>query len=168
MKEYRTLIKRINNAGNKSVLLVGAVIGYETRHGTEENLAHRRAKVVSHFQKDFAVGGSNGTHKVDGITLEVILRHIALKKAPELMGNQIVDIGTVQMLAQEERVGTQVARCRWVVEHGIEHLGRRDLVFLKESIGQFLRSKPLERIAQEHAAQCGVCDKNRKNMQKIT
>ena len=69
------------------------------------------------------------------------------------MRNHVMDIGTVEMLTQEEGIGTQVARGGRVVEHCIEHLGARHLVLVKERLGQFLGSKPLERIAQEHATQ---------------
>ena len=67
-----------------------------------------------------------------------------------------MNVGAVEMLAQEERVGTQVARRSRVVEHGVKHLGTRYLVLVEKSLGQFLRSKPLECVTQEHASQRGT------------
>ena len=64
-----------------------------------------------------------------------------------------MDIGAVQVLAQEERVGAQIARGGWIVEHGVKHLGTCHLVFVKEGLGQRVGCQPLEGIAQEDAAQ---------------
>ena len=132
------------------------MIGDETGHGTEQNLADGCTEVVGHLKQDLAVSRRDGSNKAHGITLIVILAHIAVKEASELPGNHVVDIGAVKMLAQEERVGAQVAGRGGVIEHSVEHLGTRDLVLVKEGFGQFPGGKPLERVAQEHTTQSGT------------
>ena len=85
------------------------MVSHKARHRAEQDFADRGTEVAGHLKQDFAVSRGNRAHKIHGVTLVIILRHVALKETPELPCDGVMDITIVQVLAQEERVSAQIA-----------------------------------------------------------